>query len=438
MSNMPKIQDDSDAALIGVRAGWLADGHGACFAPGVLVLRGRAIVAVGSPESIGTPGGLESWIDASDSGVMPAMVNAHAHLDLTLVPRIPQSEHFHDWLGGVRSARRAMTADDVRSSIVDGVQLLDAGGVAAIGDIAGINAPAASMEVCAGAGLEGCVFEEMFGMADRLPMCLASIASMAQGLEQGLEHGRGQGTEHGQAPRLRRGIQPHAPYSSDRSVFEAALGSGLPVSTHLAESADERRFLTDGTGPFRDLLESFGLWDGKFEAGARHPIDWMAARLRAVPADQNGRSTRILCAHLNDVDDQALALLATLPIDVVYCPRASAFFGHAGHRYREMRAAGVNVCLGTDSALNLDTPNRISTLDDLRLLMRRDQLPLVDALEMATIAGARALGLDTSRWDFSLSPMAGVIAVPLGEYRAPADFGKTSTAPRWMLRPVRK
>ena len=434
MSNMPKIQDDSDAALIGVRAGWLADGHGACFAPGVLVLRGRAIVAVGSPESIGTPGGLESWIDASDSGVMPAMVNAHAHLDLTLVPRIPQSEHFHDWLGGVRSARRAMTADDVRSSIVDGVQLLDAGGVAAIGDIAGINAPAASMEVCAGAGLEGCVFEEMFGMADRLPMCLASIASMAQGLERGLEQGRGQG----QAPRLRRGIQPHAPYSSDRSVFEAALGSGLPVSTHLAESADERRFLTDGIGPFRDLLESFGLWDGKFEAGARHPIDWMAARLRAVPADQNGRSTRILCAHLNDVDDQALALLATLPIDVVYCPRASAFFGHAGHRYREMRAAGVNVCLGTDSALNLDTPNRISTLDDLRLLMRRDQLPLVDALEMATIAGARALGLDTSRWDFSLSPMAGVIAVPLGEYRAPADFGKTSTAPRRMLRPVRK
>ncbi|MEY4809827.1 MAG: hypothetical protein RI986_165 [Planctomycetota bacterium] len=424
MSNTPKIQDDSVAAPVGVRAAWLADGRGACFAPGVLVLRGHTVVAAGSPESVGVPGGVVTWVDASDSAVIPALVNAHTHLDLTLVPRIPEPEHFFQWLGGVRSARLSMTADDVRQSVIAGVQRLDAGGVAAVGDIAGTHALQASLAACARMGLEGCVFEEVFGMGPRVPACLAAMEAMTPAADAG------------HAGRIRRGVQPHAPYSSDRRVFEAALRSGLPVSTHLAESADERRFLADGSGPFRDLLESFGLWDGTFSAGARHPIDWMADRLRAASTGPAGRLTRVLCAHLNDIDDQALALLETLPIDVAYCPRASEFFGHAGHRYRAMRAAGVNVCLGTDSALNLDTPDRISTVDDLRLLMRRDQLPLSDALEMGTVAGARALGLDPSRWDFSLGPVAGVIAIQLGEHRAPADFGKTSTAPRWLCRPA--
>jgi cytosine/adenosine deaminase-related metal-dependent hydrolase len=425
MSNTPKIQDDSVVAPVAVRAAWLADGSGACFAPGVLVLRGGAVVAAGSPESIGVPGEAVTWVDASDSAVMPALVNAHTHLDLTLVPRIPEPEHFFQWLGGVRSARLSMSADDVRQSVIAGVQHLDAGGVAAVGDIAGTHALQASLAACADMGLDGCVFEEVFGMGPRVPACLAAMEAMPPAAAGG--HARG----------IRRGVQPHAPYSSDRRVFEAALRAGVPVSTHLAESVDERRFLADGSGPFRDLLQSFGLWDGTFSAGARHPIDWMAERFRAASAGSAARRPRVLCAHLNDIDDQALALLATLPIDVAYCPRASEFFGHAGHRYRAMRAAGVNVCLGTDSALNLDTPDRITTLDDLRLLMRRDQLPLSDALEMATVAGARALGLDASRWDFSLGPVAGVIAVQLGEHRAPADFGKTSTAPRWICRPAK-
>lgn len=424
MSNTPKIQDDSVAAPVAVRAAWLADGSGACFAPGVLVLRGRAVVAAGSPESIGVPGEAVAWVDASDSAVMPALVNAHTHLDLTLVPRIPEPEHFFQWLGGVRAARLAMSADGVRQSVIAGVQRLDAGGVAAVGDIAGTHAFQASLAACGEMGLEGCVFEEVFGMGPRVPACLAAIEALTPAAA-------------GPARGIRRGVQPHAPYSSDRRVFEAALRSGVAVSTHLAESVDERRFLAEGSGPFRDLLESFGLWDGTFFAGARHPIDWMAERLRAVAMGSGGRQARVLCAHLNDIDDPALALLATLPFDVAYCPRASEFFGHAGHRYRAMRAAGVNVCLGTDSALNLDTPDRITTLDDLRLLMRRDQLPLSDALQMATVAGARALGLDPARWDFSLGPVAGVIAVQLGEHRAPAEFGRTSTAPRWVCRPAK-
>jgi hypothetical protein len=68
--------------------------------------------------------------------------------------------------------------------------------------------------------------------------------------------------------------------------------------------------------------------------------------------------------------------------------------------------------------------------------MRRDGVPLADALDMATAAGARALGVDPSCFAFGGGPVAGVLAVPLGDHRAPAQFGETSAAPRWILGPM--
>ena len=416
MTEDAKILDGNAPALRAVRAAWVADGTGRCIAPGVILLRGRTVVAVGSPASVGDPGPGTEWTDASDCGVLPALVNAHAHLDLTLAEAVPHPEDFHRWLAGVRGRRMEMDAAAVERSVQAGAQRLLAGGVAAVGDIAGLHAPEASYAACSAAGIAGCVYEEVFGMGPRIPVAMGLVEAAP---------GRA-----GQGGGLRRGLQPHAPYSSDRRVYEAALRSGLPVSTHLAELLDEHRFLGAGEGPFRALLESLGLWDGGFEPAGQHPVRWLADRLRAAPG------TRILCAHLNYVDDDALAAAAAAPIDVAYCPRASSYFGHREHRYREMRAAGINVCLGTDSALCLDTPDRISTLDDLRFLMRRDGLSLADALAMATVAGARALGADPSRFAFGGGPVAGVLAVPLGGHRAPAQFGETSAAPQWILGPM--
>lgn len=413
---LPNPLNFSDPGVRVLRAAWVADGAGRVFAPGVLAVRGAEVLAVGSPEAVGTVGGAAVTEDLCAYGILPAFVNAHAHLDLTAVRSVGDPLDFDAWLAGVRAARSSMDADAVAQSVVLGVQSSVAGGVAAIGDIAGQHAPDAAFAACSAAGLAGCVFEEVFGMGPRLPRALEVVA-------EAIARSQGQpGTV------LRRGLQPHAPYSSHRDVFEAALRSGLPVSTHLAETAEERRFLREGTGPYRRLLESLGLWEPGVVTGDPHPVDWMARRLSAAP------EARILCAHLNDLDDRSLGVLAALPIDVAYCPRASEYFGHSGHRYREMRAAGINVCLGTDSAICLDTPGRVSTLDDVRLLVRRDGLPLGEAIAMATSCGARALGLDASRWTLRPGPVAGVLAVPLGEHRDPQEFGRTNSAPQWLFR----
>ena len=407
----------SDPGLRVIRAAWVADGAGRVFAPGAIALRGASVLAVGSPESIGVVGGAGAPEDWTGHGVLPALVNAHAHLDLTAVGPVGDPRAFDAWLAGVRSARSAMSADAVAASVELGAQHSVRGGVAAIGDIAGQNAPAASAASLRRHGLAGCVFEEVFGMGNRRPAALEAVARSVATAEA-----------VGGADGVRPGLQPHAPYSSHREVYEAALRTGLPVATHLAETPDERTFLRDGEGPYRRLLESLGLWEPEVVTGDAHPVDWLEARLSAAP----GR--RILCAHLNDLDDRALELLSRLPVDVAYCPRASAYFGHSGHRYRDMRSAGINVCLGTDSAICLDTPDRISTVDDLRLLMRRDGVSLGDAVAMAASCGAAALGLDAARWTLRPGPVAGVLAVAVGEQRDPQAFGRTTGAPAWLLR----
>ena len=78
-----------------------------------------------------------------------------------------------------------------------------------------------------------------------------------------------------------------------------------------------------------------------------------------------------------------------------------------------MLASGINVALGTDSMLCLDTPNRISVLDEMRLLHRRDNADPRLLLQMGTTNGAIALGVEPSRFTLDPGPVAGLIALDI-------------------------
>ena len=78
-----------------------------------------------------------------------------------------------------------------------------------------------------------------------------------------------------------------------------------------------------------------------------------------------------------------------------------------------MLAAGINVALGTDSMLCLDTPDRISVLDEMRLLHRRDNPDPRVLLQMGTINGATALGAEPSRFTLDPGPVAGLISLDI-------------------------
>lgn len=433
------------AGRVLIRAGLVCDGAEIDAAPGgVLVDEGR-IVAAGSLQDIG-PVDDAAMIDRPFSVVMPGLVNAHAHLDLSHVEPTPAADDFTAWIEMIREARHP-DEDSIRRSVRRGIALSIAGGVAAVGDIAGAGSIAPADELRR-SPLGGVSFVEVFGVGRRQGEVAAALEGLAASADATGE------LESVVARRVRAGLSPHAPYSCGPKVFEGAVATGRPIATHLAETLEELEFVRDGGGRFDAFLREIGVWDDTVVDGpdamaatGRHAIDAVLESIArgADAARAAGREPGpILAAHVNYPGPGHLEKLAEAGVAVVYCPRASSYFRHPAreerpHAWRAMMDAGVSLCLGTDGRPCLDTPDRISTVDEMRFLVRRDRVAGRTVLPLALANGARALGLDPERFTLAPGPVAGLIAVP-----APASVRgdrldaalRVDTAPEWLVDPV--
>lgn len=373
-------------------------------------------------------------VSRARSVLIPGLVNAHAHLDLThLGPREHDPDKgFMAWIDMIRAGRHEGD-EAIAGSVAKGVGLSLAAGTVAIGDIGGAprgRPSLAAWRALRASGMRGVSFLEFFGVGRT---AVRSRAALAEAL-------RVAGEEAG-PPGAMLGLQPHAPNTvatwlyreavglareglSDRGAGRGREGRPLPMSTHLAESPEERAFVAEARGPQREFLERLGLWDDSVLEDVGHgrtPVQHLAPVLAGRP---------MLLAHVNDADDGAIQTLAGTGSSVVYCPHASAYFGaerHFGpHRYREMLAAGINVALGTDSIVNLPAGSErlpspstllsqasgLSILREMRLLMERDGAEPVMLLRMATVNGGPALELDAAAFAFAGGgPLAGLLAV---------------------------
>jgi cytosine/adenosine deaminase-related metal-dependent hydrolase len=205
---------------------------------------------------------------------------------------------------------------------------------------------------------------------------------------------------------LRVGITPHAPYSIEpegyRRCLDFAKQNHRPIATHLAETPDESTFLASHTGPFRKLWGLLNAWDEEVPRFADGPIRY-AKSLGLLDHPT-------LLAHVNYCDRAELEILAGGSASVVYCPRTHEYFAHPPHRFREMLARGINVAVGTDSCAS--SPD-LNLMDDLRLLRRiAHDMPVIDLLAMATIRGARAIGMDSQVGSLTPGKFADAIAFP--------------------------
>ncbi len=430
-----------------VRARCVVDGCGVDASPGVLLLEDGRVLAAGTPASVGEVAEAEVLEHERDA-VIPALVNAHAHLDLSHVAPIDGGGDFTRWIAAIRAARHPDDAS-IAASVRRGIDLSLAGGTAAIGDIAGAGSPVPT-EQLRRSPLGGVSYREFFGVGGRQPATAAAIREAVAADERARRAAAGDPGDP--VHRVRLGISPHAPYSCGPAVYAAAAeaaAAGVPVATHLAETLDERRFVRDGGGRFEAFLREIGAWDDAVVAGpeamaatGREVVDLVLASLA-----RGGIATApVLAAHGNYLEPGEEQRLAAAGVHLVYCPRASAWFGHpheghAPHPWRRLAVAGVRVCLGTDGLPCLDTPTRISVLDEMRRLVRRDGATAREVLPMGTVRGAEALGLEPGWFTFAPGPVAGVLAVPVagGGPGAPADALEAAMrrdeGPRWILGP---
>ncbi|MCP3902167.1 MAG: amidohydrolase family protein [Planctomycetes bacterium] len=410
-------RDTSDRRPRYVRTAMVVDAGAVCAAPGALLLRDGAIVAAGAPSEVPRPVDALA-IERDDLVVFPALVNAHCHLDLSHLGPRPFDGDFTRWIDRLR-AGRAEEPDAIAEATRRGVALARAGGTALVGDIAGVGS-AVPARVLRDEGLGGVSYLEVFGLGEGQERAIAALRRAA-------EHPT-------EADGVRQGLQPHAPYSCGPEVYRAAAALGRPLSTHLAETPEEEQFVRAGAGPLAEMLLRLGVWNETIPPAGRHPVDAVLEWLGGAP---------VLAAHANYLGPEHARRLASANASIAYCPRASAYFGHprdgaSPHQYRALIDAGVNVVLGTDSLVCLDTPDRLSVLDDMRLLYRRDGTDPRLLLRMATTAAARALGFDDAPYDLRPGPSAGILAVTVdpGARDPLAAALRSDAAPAWLLGPM--
>ncbi len=195
------------------------------------------------------------------------------------------------------------------------------------------------------------------------------------------------------ATRSRRAGDRARPHSACRrtrrtrarvEVYRWCLSLGIPVGTHLAESANENEWLEHGTGP---------LAVNRARPRRTHRAGAPSRRSRTSLGPE------LLCAHCVEVEPDEIALLAERDVPVAHCPRSNAVLGCGIAPLTALRAAGVRVGLGTDSPAS--TPS-FDMFEELRAAVyaararerRPDALHAAEALRLATLDAARALRLE--------------------------------------------
>ena len=218
---------------------------------------------------------------------------------------------------------------------------------------------------------------------------------------------------------VRIGVSPHAPYTCSLAVYEWCLSLGIPVGTHLAESASENDWLQRGEAAERDR-------------GAARAADRQARRGDARARARAGSSLR----PLRRARRAEIALLAARGVPVAHCPRSNALLGCGVAPLAELRAAGITVGLGTDSPAS--TPS-FDVFEEMRAAIyaararerRPEALLAAEALRLATAEAARALRIDGEvgtltpgkRADLTVVSLAGSPYHPVEDPAAAVVFG---------------
>jgi cytosine/adenosine deaminase-related metal-dependent hydrolase len=375
-----KLSFAMDPVPILLRAKWVAPMvPPAILRDGGVVMSGGAIAAVGRADELAARFPSATVHNLGSAVVLPGLVNAHVHLELSHHAPGPTPGRFVDWVMAL--IRRTAAGDEqtqamaIADAVRIGVDQCLRFGVTTVGDISrlcGLTRPLLRSQP-----LRVVSYGEVTAMAQRRGLLEERLAAAADAAEAG--------------PRLRVGISPHAPYSVEPEGYErcraVAQDRRLPLATHLAETADEAVFLREHAGPLRELWTFLGAWDSRVPHFDGGPIRLMHSLGLLGRPD-------VLLAHVNYCDDAEMELLAApgQGASVVYCPRTHAYFGHPPHRWREMLARGINVAVGTDSSAS--SPD-LNLVDDLRLLHRlAGEVPAINLWEMATIRAARAVGME--------------------------------------------
>ena len=335
-------------------------------------------------------------IDLGEVILLPGLINAHCHLDYTgMAAGIPPQKSFSDWIKAILAHKAAWSYTDFAASWVSGARMLLRNGVTIVVDIEAV--PELLPEVWAATPLRVISALEMTGIrsgkepAHILAEALAAFPDPPDDRKQAA-------------------LSPHSLYATRRELLTLANAATAErhwlLTMHVAESQEEFDMFVHRRGPLHDWL-----------AGQRDLSDCNGATPVQCLERLGLLTSRLLAVHVNCLGEGDAARLAQAGAHVVHCPRSHDYFHHPAFPLAELTAAGVNICLGTDSLASVRGTNRsaieLNLFRDMQVMSAAFRtLAPEQIVRMATINGARAIGRTGDSGELSPGAAADLIAIP--------------------------
>jgi len=341
-------------------------------------------------------------IDLGDVALLPGLVNAHTHLELSwMAGLIPPAESMDAWIREIMRLRRAGPPGgepEVIAAMARAALAMHASGTVLVGDVSNTLL---SAQILADTHLRGVVFHELIGFNVADPALQVRDAwDRIAAVERALYPQPGSVNPR---PEIAFNVVAHAPYSVSPALFAEILRRTRPepLSIHLGESPEEVEFLRSGTGPIRDMLVTLGVWPEDWATPGCDPVSYVAG-LGYMRAGT-------LIVHGVHLGDDALERIRSAGGVLVTCPRSNHWVGSGSPRLSHFYAARLPVAIGTDSLASSPTLNLFDELAEMRRIA--PEVAASALLDSATRRGADALGFGDRYGTLAAGKRAVMIAV---------------------------
>lgn len=339
--------------------------------------------------------------------LMPGLVNAHSHLELTHYPEWLDKSgldssfpSYSEWIMQVIKVKRQVDYKDLSVSLLEGFRISLQSGTTMVGDILSDRQLIPLYE---NSQLAGRVYLEFLGQ-DR---------SRYKPLLDSIDH-----DIHELPGHFLPGISPHAPFTVSAALLQSLLSAArtrkIPLTMHLSESAEERAFFRDSSGRIADEIYPFVGW-GEYlpEPMTTTSTEWLDLSSALAPD--------FLAVHGVHLSLKDIQLLKERGASVVLVPRSNHYLDVGKAPVKEMLKAGIPLSLGTDSLASCDS---LSLWDEMKFLL--DAFPQsfspAEVLRMATIGGAKAIQRDIEAGTLESGKRADFIVMETGSVPTSANI----------------
>ncbi|MGI6032011.1 MAG: amidohydrolase family protein [Coriobacteriales bacterium] len=341
------------------------------------------------------------------AALMPGFIDCHTHLGYTALRGMVDDKPYAEWKREVLQVEPFFSDEDWVTSARIGALEAVASGITTIADITSTGCSAVAADEI---GLRGRIYAEV----------MTTKGDRAQAVvDEGADEIESWKSKVG-SDLLDFGIAPGPLYACHPKVLatiaDYATTNKVPVAMHLAGSHEEEDFIRYGSSPFgvhaseseHRLSGAFPPWLPAGTSPVQYVVNW---DILDVP--------ELLAVHCVHVDEQDIKTLADRNVAIAYCPRVNAKLGMGSAPIVKFLAAGLRVGLGTDSPAAVDTTD---VIDEMRtgLMIARATSPDPrlhmsgrDALHLATIDAARALGMDDEIGSLEPGKKADIIAIDM-------------------------